>query len=613
VARQREPGWYADPASPGQWRWWDGGSWTEHAVSADPKAEPVIPSGGAGEPGGAGEAGEGGAKEHVSGSGRRSSGGSPGDDEEAATLQVLTSTGPAAPPAPTAGTGPGPSTSTGTGTAAGDPATTEADATGDTAQLSAPGPGRRGSSGPGTGVFARRWAALVGVVVLVIVVLAIVLRGHSPALYWEGEPIGNASHALSEAQAAMRATASADEGVVSSQSSCYFSLPNRSAHDVAPYVRCGPVFLPWSSRADAWLTYRLSASPTSSGVKLSVASSSSPSAATVGLAQHEVLRRPGGGVPPAGEAGLSPPRVPRQRAGWTGVLKSPPGGLEPAPVGDLIVDWGRSYRLVAFGETGRVSSRLDPAGLRDAVNPPGSDYSAGTSGDSRPQAKLLLPAVGHVMAIAELALSPGEAAGPVPALANGPTGSTDDRPVMSVVAQGAAESFHFPAGAKGPSANLTLAASVPVGSSPVLSISDKGLVQEVSLSSGRVVTGPSVLSRLGTDEALNVTGHLPGVEVRVSHASLVWFGGSDGGTVPPDPDQAYLQVLASASPPQASFLPDSDFTLELPAGQVVAAHALPDSDRAAILMGFLVPASFSDGTVVVSAGGRSFPVAVNFP
>ena len=157
-------------------------------------------------------------------------------------------------------------------------------------------------------MFARRWAALVGVVVLVFVVLAIVLRGHSPVLYWEGEPMGNASQVLAQAQAAMRATVLADEGVVSPQSSCYFSLPNRSAHDVAPYVRCGPVFLPWSSAADAWLSYRLGASPTSSGVKLTVARTTFPPATTVALFKGEVLRRPGGGVPQPGDAGLAPPR-----------------------------------------------------------------------------------------------------------------------------------------------------------------------------------------------------------------------------------------------------------------------------------------------------------------
>ncbi len=43
------------------------------------------------------------------------------------------------------------------------------------------------------------------------------------------------------------------------------------------------------------------------------------------------------------------------------------------------------------------------------------------------------------------------------------------------------------------------------------------------------------------------------------------------------------------------------------------AQALADADREAIVVGFLVPASFSVGTVVVASGGRSFSVPVHFP
>ena len=100
--------------------------------------------------------------------------------------------------------------------------------------------------------------------------------------------------------------------------------------------------------------------------------------------------------------------------------------------------------------------------------------------------------------------------------------------------------------------------------------------------------------------------------VHVSDASLVWFAGSDGGTAPPQSDEAYLQVLATASPAGASFLPASDFTLDLPGGEVAQAQALADADRQAIVVGFLVPASFSVGTVVVASGGRSFGVPVHF-
>ena len=148
---------------------------------------------------------------------------------------------------------------------------------------------------------------------------------------------------------------------------------------------------------------------------------------------------------------------------------------------------------------------------------------------------------------------------------------------------------------------------------PVLVISDKGLTQEIVLRTGQLGAGPSVLARAGTDEPLSVTGTLADVTVHVSDASLVWFAGSDGGTVPPEQDEAYLQVLATASPLSASFLPASDFTLDLPGGEVAPAQALPDANRQDIVMGFLVPASFSVGTVVVAAGERSFGVPVHFP
>ena len=339
----------------------------------------------------------------------------------------------------------------------------------------------------------------------------------------------------------------------------------------------------------------------------------------------EVLRRPDGATPPPGDAGLAVPAVPRQRPGWGGSLAAPPPGLSPAPVADLIGDWGQSYRLVGYGEVGRLSARLSPAALREAVNPPGSAWSTGTGpssrsgsgpgGSARPLAPLLLPPRGQVFVVAELALSAGEASGPVPGQANGNGRPATDQPTLEVLAGATAATFANPSGAAASVApgagSLTVVASVPVRSRPVLEITDKGLTQSVSLADGRLSSAPSILSRAGTNEALSVTGGLNGATVRVSDASLVWFAGSDGGTVPPSPNDAYLQVLASATPADF-FPPASDFTLRLPGGQVLQAQALPDSDRQAIVVGFVVPASFSDGTVVVSAGGHSFDVPVHF-
>jgi len=517
VASQRDPGWYADPGRPGHWRWWDGQSWTEHAVSA----------------------------------GRPEPGQAYGEEAE---------------------------------------------------------PARRADSA----VFAKRWATLAALVILVVILLVIVFRGHPPTLYWQGEPLGNASTVLSRAEAAMQAAASADEGALSAQSRCYFSLRSRSDHDVSPYLRCGPILLPWSSPSAPWLTYPLSASPTSSGAeKLSLASLSSP-ASTSSLAKGEVLRRPDGITPQGGTGGLAVPEVPRQRPGWAGVLNAAPAGLQPAPAGSLVGDWGQSYRLLAFGEVSQLSSRLDPVALSAAVNPPGSAWATSLP-DKRPLAKLLLPSPGDVFVVAQLALSPGEAAGAVPRDANGASaGGTGraaaDQPVLQVLTGTSA--IRLPAVPS--TAELTLVAAVPSGSEPLLGVSDKGLTQTVSLTNGQLGEGPSVLSRAGADEVLSVSGRLVGITVRFSDASLVWFAGSDGGTVPPATDEAYLQVLAWVTPLSASFLPASDFTLDEPGGQVIRAVGLPDSDRQATALGFLVPASFSDGTVVVSSGGQHVDVEVHF-
>jgi hypothetical protein len=470
-----------------------------------------------------------------------------------------------------------------------------------------------------TAVFVKRWAVLVGLVLVVVIILAIALRSHPPALYWQGEPMEDASHVLVEAQAAMQSVASADEGALSSGSRCYFSLPSSSGHDVAPYLRCGPILFPWSSASAPWLTYGISGTSTSSGVKVSLGTSVPPDA-TSGLHPGEVLRRPDGAAAPKGTGGLALPEVPRQRAGWAGVLSAPPLGLRPAPVGDLIGDWGQTYRLVAFGEVSYLSSQLDPAALRDAVSPPGSAYATARTSGGRPLATLLLPMKGQALVVAELALGPGEAAGAVPsqAAADGAGSPSTDQPAIEVLAGGTAATLDVP-GAPAPgtraarSANLTLVASVPAGSHPLLEISDKGLSQEVSLVGGQLAPGPEVLARVGTNEALDATGDLAGAEVHISDAALVWFAGSDGGTVPPAPDEAYLEVLASASPPGSSFLPASDFSLSSPGGRAEVGEPLPDADRAAIVVGFLVPASFSNGTVTVSVGGRSFSVPVNFP
>ena len=459
--------------------------------------------------------------------------------------------------------------------------------------------------------FARRWTALALVVALFVVALVLVLRGGPPTLYWRGEPLDNVRSVLARAGSAMKAVARADEGAISGDARCYFLLANRTSHDVGDQLRCGPVLLPWSRPSDPWLPYKLRASPAGKGVKLSVSLRPVPSV-TVGLAKGEVLRRPGGASPPQGDGGLALPAVPRQPPGWGGVLTAPPAGLSPAPVGDVIGDWGASYRLVAFGETAHLKVALDPPALREAKEPLGSLYAkaGGRHAHGRPLARLLLPPEGEVFVVAELSVNPGEAAGPLPAQANGGAGASTDRPVLEVLAGGNA--IDFPASATSTATtSLTLAAAVPSGAKPELVVSDKGLAQRVSLVTGELGSGPAILTRPGTSEKLSAEATLDRIGVSVLDASLVWFAGSDGGTVPPSFDLAYLQVLATTNPANAT-LPVSDFTLVMPGGELVRAVPLPDSDRQALAVGFLVPASFSDGTLVVSAGRRSLSVPVRF-
>jgi len=124
----------------------------------------------------------------------------------------------------------------------------------------------------------------------------------------------------------------------------------------------------------------------------------------------------------------------------------------------------------------------------------------------------------------------------------------------------------------------------------------------VTLWTGR--SGPVRASWPGRDgRTLSATGSLPGVTVRLSDASLVWFAGSDGGTVPAQPDEAYLQVLSDGHATRVVVLPASDFTSNYRRGGGPGAGAADATggDRRRVPR----PASFSVGTVVVSSGGRS--------
>lgn len=452
-----------------------------------------------------------------------------------------------------------------------------------------------------------RWAVLATVALLVVVLAVVVTAGSGPALYWAGQPIADKHAVLSQGEAVMSALVGDDEATLSPRARCYFSVTGRQGHDVGPQLYCGPVRLPWTAPADPWLSLGLVARTTSAQGQVTLALAAHQAlATTVALPAGQQLRRPDGGSPPA-KTELAAPDVPRQPRGWAAELTLPPRSLSAAPVGDVMVAWGSSYRLVAYGEVPYLEARSAPGALRVAYVPPGSRW--GTGAGDRPVAPLVLPAPGQVFAVAELAPFPGEMSGPVASGAG--SAQAPDAPLLQVA--GSDGPVQVPSGKAADGPLLTVAAGVPEGSHPVLQVVDKGLTQAVSLADGALSGGPAVLTRTGTDTVLHASARSGTYRINLDAASLVWFAGSDGGTVPPGPADAYLEVLATTTPAAASLeLSAADFSLRLPGGQVVNAVPLPVQDRQAAVVGFIVPASFGYGTVVVATGGRPLEVPVRF-
>ncbi len=561
MARRQEPGWYPDPALPGRWRWWDGRAWTDHVVAAERGPRGAAPRAVAGEA-------------------------RPETGEGAAHPEEAHPTPPGGQPAL------GPQGRAGQVRAA-----------------------RRARLPGSRAVFARRWAAVVGAVLVLVLVMLVATRGGGPTLYWQGRPISGAGQVLAEGAKDLQAMAADNEGVLAGSSRCYFSLPARGSHDVAPYLRCGPLLLPWSSPGRSWATLPLQARPGPGRDVGVVLRRAALPTTTVALSPGEVLARPDGAGVPKGDGGLSVPLVPRQPAWWTGVLRQPPDGLRPAPPGALLGAWGQSYRLVASGQVDRLPADLVPGALRAASVPAGSAFSVPGRGPAgRPPAHLLLPPSGQVFVVAQLAVGPGESSGAVGRAGTG--GAPADRPVLAVQSGGHRAPVRAPAGPTAPGASpvtMSFVAAVPVGSRPLLSVTDKGLTESVSLVDGQLYGVPGALTRTGTDDPLNASGRLGGTTVHLRDASLVWFAGGDGGTTPPTYDQAYLQVLATTTPAAASLgLSASSFSLRLPSGQSLAAQSLPVYNRTDVVVGFVVPASFSTGTVVVGRPGHGFEVPVHF-
>jgi hypothetical protein len=691
LPKQAEPGWYGDPHEPGQWfRWWDGQRWTEHVVPVE----------------GGRAAGRRRGRRAASGSADAATAapaasatvdatavaGAPQSSPTRRVAPAGATVDPSRPwsdrPAPTDPTrswpgdavdrtASGPSDATRVGPSRRTPEPPES---GRAAPLSAVAgragliSGEAGRTGPpprrGTSraaVRRRVVAGAVAVVVLAAFIVGLELRPGGPfGVYWQGRPIANAAAVLAQGKQVMALDMTAAEGAAASHAACYFSLPLSGAHDVDADLRCGPVALPLAEDTGAWLRLPLRASvdargraelavagepantaQSSKGAKASLQPTANPTA--TGLSGAETLRSAAGDRVAPSSAVVALPALPRQPAGWSGTLATPPTGLHTLPASAHLTAWGASYQVVAAGIFQDLPATADLAALRAATYPPGSPYrppaalarsgntAAGgkkaTSSTSARTAPLVLPPTGDVFEVLRLNLSAGEAGGAVPAAAaqaevvgrlpgssplsakaRAQTGTgvpqTADTPALSLVGTGfRTRLINLP-----DTSQVTVVAAVPAaapGAATSLEVSDKGLTQSLSLSTGTRASGaPIVLARAHTDDPLQVKGTLRAVSeggrsttvtVAVSDAALGWYAGSDGGTVPASADQAYLQLLVTQTgggPP----VPADGWALTLPSGTTVTGQALPDSDPTAGDIGFLVPADLTSGTVSLAPG-----------
>ena len=463
---------------------------------------------------------------------------------------------------------------------------------------------RGGANRTEASVFAKRWAVLVGIVLVVVIILAIALRSHPPTLYWQGEPIEDASHVLVQAQAAMQSVAAADEGALSSASRCYFSLPNSSGHDVAPYLRCGPVLFPWSSVSAPWLTYEFRGTSTTSGVKVLLASSA-PSAATSGLHPAEVLRRPDGAGAPKGSGRLGAARgsSPARRMGRRALRSTPGPAPGPRRRPDRRLGPDIPLGRVRRGEPLELAARPSGAARRRQPVRECLRHSAQLRG-GRPLAS---PAVANKgpspLSSPSWRSAQARRRGPCrprlpPMEQSHPAPTSQPLRFLRAVRLRPSNCLRPRRRAQGG----TLSRPDPCGLRARREPPAPRNLRQGPLPAGLpggwpTHPGAEVLSRAGTNEPLDATGDLPGTEVHISDAALVWFAGSDGGTVPPAPDEAYLEVLASASPAGLPSYQPQTSAFHHRAARPKVGEPLPDADRVVIVVGFLVPASFSNGTM----------------
>ena len=418
-----------------------------------------------------------------------------------------------------------------------------------------------------------------GALVVVLLVGAGLFLSRGDPLTLGGRYVSAPEAVLADADDVFAEYAGERHGVTAEDSRCYFELAEAGGHEVRDTLACGPVLFVDGDAERAWLRFPVSASAQGGDVRLSVAAlptDADPSASP----DTGLLRRPDGGSPPAGTAGLEVPSPSRAAAGWS----------TTGPFPDL-----------AF-EAPEVTSRL--SGPAAAVTVTGLTWAdrVGAGEEAR------RPAEGEEFLVVRYAIGPGEGLSSTPPALSYQVGGAEPMPVAPELVT--------------PGSTVEVLLSVPAGAEAVdLVVVDAGLRQRLSLLTGAPgEENVQVLARVNRRVELGATQQLTGTlsgsgrvssgalfSVTLDRAALQWFAGAEGTRHPADPGDAWLLLDVSMGIPdqEPGAVPVEYLSLTLPDGSVLRAGDL-DEDPGLVLPAFQVPADFTDGVIGFS-GAATFP------
>jgi hypothetical protein len=436
---------------------------------------------------------------------------------------------------------------------------------------------------PRSGRGAAPWLIVGGAVLAVVlgIVAFVVLTGEDPELTYRGDEITEPERTLTAAESTLRDIVEERHGASDDDTRCYFAIPANAERDtdVSEQLRCGPVLFVDGDAGKPYLTFALEPQDGEDGLRL-VAADQPESDEPESLPQNETLKRPDGQGPPSGSGDLEPPPPPR----------ADPGLLESQHLDEVELDRPEGPARIGSWST---SLTLDGLAQPDRI---------GRGDDAR------RPAEGEMFIAANLTPGAGEEVGAREAEALIQIGDEDPVPAPGDLA----------------TAGGGLLISAPEDAERVdLILNDHGVEQRMSLLDGS--TGDhnlAVLRRENRHTSLNghgsmtFTGSLPGyvpqnftIGVNVTEAGLFWWAGQDNSRHPESSALAYLVVAVDVDWPAELGGPAEDSILDPPAytliprgGNSIAVTNLSINPADTIIVGFQVPADFTEGTFRI--GGR---------